>query len=203
MSLIPEVLRSRVVFAPTEDILVDIDYKTGDLDHMNKEDTECLMSTSPDQVNHPSTKDNYMSEICSIPLSADSSSSNTFSPLSNLQVLLPSKSINMGESSHPNASADSSAIHHTSHQLPVHSYSQAVVNIQDLQYPTELIPEMKSDDSVEFGPFESCDTAENESCQLADPLLPEAGFIEENLNLPPPLQPVVIQSVNKDIGNNN
>ncbi|GFS36809.1 hypothetical protein NPIL_480661 [Nephila pilipes] len=209
MSLIPEVLRNRVVLeGPTEDILVDIDFKNGSSELSNKESAECLMSTSPEQVSQPNTKDSYMSAMSDIPFSANSSSkssnaqasSKTLSSFPNLQVLLPAQT---GESSNSLTSAKNSTAHQVSHPLPVHSYSQSVVNIQDLQYPTELIPEMKNDESsVEFGPFEGYDSAEVDVNHFIDPLLPEAGFMEENLNLPPPLQPVVVKSVNTDVDNN-
>ncbi|KAF8786986.1 rab5 GDP/GTP exchange factor-like isoform X2 [Argiope bruennichi] len=209
MSLIPEVLRSRVVFGPTEDILVDIEFKNGDSESLNKERSECLMSSSvnmqADQT-QSDTKDDLMSDLCSIPNSNEcnsdaKSNTSTFSPLQNLQVLLPSQKHQGDESN--SSSAEISTSHHNPYPLPIHNFSQPVVNIQDLQYPTDLIPEMKEEDeSSEFGPFEGCDLTETNTNQLIDPLLPEAGFMEESLNLPPPLQPVVVQSVNTDIGNN-
>ncbi|GFU76806.1 hypothetical protein TNCV_4519631 [Trichonephila clavipes] len=209
MSLIPEVLRNRVVLeGPTEDILVDIDFKNGTSELLNKEGTECLMSTSPEQIPQSSTKDNFMSEMSGIPFSANSASKSsdaqanlsTLSSLPNLQVLLPSQN---SESNNPSPLVKNSIVHQISHPLPVNSFSQNIVNIQDLQYPTELIPEMKNDESsVEFGPFESYDSAEADGNHFIDPLLPETGFMEENLNLPPPLQPVVIKSVSTDKGNN-
>lgn len=208
MNLIPEVLRNRVVLeGPTEDILVDIDFRNGSSELLNKEGMECLMSTSPVQVPQSSTKDSYMSEISGIPFSANSTSKcsnvqanlSTLSSLPNLQVLLPSQN---NESNHPSTLVKNSTVHQISHPLPVHNFSQNVVNIQDLQYPTEMIPEMKNDESsVEFGPFESYDSAEADVNHFIDPLLPEAGFMEENLNLPPPLQPVVIKSVSTDVEN--
>ncbi|GBM88833.1 Rab5 GDP/GTP exchange factor [Araneus ventricosus] len=201
MSLIPEVLRSRVVFGPSEDILVDIEFKNSDSESLNEEGSINIQS---DQ-SQSNTKDDFMSDLCGIPHSTEctsnaKSNASTFSPLQNLQVLLPSQSSHIESN---NSSAEISTTHHNSYPLPVHNFSQPVVNIQDLQYPTDLIPEMKGDDeSSEFGPFEGCDSTETDASRLIDPLLPEAGFMEENLNLPPPLQPVVVQSVNTDVGSN-
>ncbi|CAL1269034.1 unnamed protein product [Larinioides sclopetarius] len=201
MSLIPEVLRSRVVFGPSEDILVDIEFKNSDSESLNKEGSVNIQSDQP----QPNSKGDFMSDLCSIPHSSEctsnaKSNASTFSPLQNLQVLLPSQSSHIESN---NSSAEISTTHHNPYPLPAHNFSQPVVNIQDLQYPTDLIPEMKGDDeSSEFGPFEGCDSTEIDTSQLMDPLLPEAGFMEESLNLPPPLQPVVVQSINTDVDSN-
>ncbi|KAG8196744.1 hypothetical protein JTE90_014477 [Oedothorax gibbosus] len=161
MSLIPEILRSRIVKGPKEDILIDIDFKGHSETTPNEE--PCA------SIPPPPTLD--LSEICSV------QPANGLASLQSLQVLLPTPSSNS----------------------MVSSFTQQVVNIQDLEYPTELLPETKNEDSpVEFGPFESCDGPE-EDC-LVDPLSPESGFIEQNLHLPPPLQPVVVQSVNAETG---
>lgn len=170
MSLVPEILRNRIIKGPKEDILIDIDFKG-------------QSSTTPSE-DPPIKTPLDLSEICSMP---PSNASSGLSALHSLQVLLPAHSNSFGPSQ----------------ESPmVSSYNnQPVVNIQDLEYPTDLLPETKNDESpVEFGPFESCDGPEEELSCLVDPLSPETGFIEQGMNLPPPLLPVVVQSVIADTG---
>ncbi|XP_071038473.1 rab5 GDP/GTP exchange factor [Parasteatoda tepidariorum] len=181
MSLIPEVLRSRVVRAPLEAVLVDIDSQS-ELFHssMPEEATSLVDTSEPKETDK--TPDSSLNNDTKLAFSPAVDLSTFIQPL---QVVLPSATIETSSLS--------------SHSLI--SNVPQFVNIQDVEYPTDVFPENKPEDSVvEFGPFESCDTAEADDnvdihMSTVDPMSPNSSFMEQNWQLPPPLQPVVVRNV--------
>lgn len=189
MSLIPEILRSRVVREESNEILVDIDCKMENGDNIMDHNTDCGTGNVLDDF-----QDMALEESQTVDPSVNSSNQTVIQPL---RVTLPVTSSSCDYTS-------SNLI--PSGSLPVQStVNHSVLNIKDLEYPTEIFPD-KNDEN----PLDTLDeerTASNvidvnDDC-LINPLTSDTGLMEEipPPMLPPPLQPVVVQSSKSECDN--
>lgn len=196
MSLIPEILRNRVFVEESDEILVDIGNKIE-----NGEKTVTPSSEQSAVCNFNGS--NALADFSNISLDREpksytvdpSSSISSQTVMQPLRVALPTTSTNCDYISSPS--------------VPVQNTdSQSVLNIKDLEYPTEIFPDVKSEEnSVCLDSLDvesSVNVADTSERYLIDPLSSDAGLMEEippsSLNLPPPLQPVVIQSGKSEVG---
>ncbi|XP_035212758.1 rab5 GDP/GTP exchange factor-like isoform X2 [Stegodyphus dumicola] len=211
MSLIPEILRNRVLReGPREDILVDLECKTLQ-SPVTKLQTDKTINSS-DPVPQNKFSDSFaLPDFHSVSLESESKPISSDIPVNNitaiqsLQVAPPVQAKSITLSCDTFTSSSDVMPQNSSYVSTVQTSSQPIPNIKDLDYPTELFPDVKTDDNV----LESFDQKEtdvmsngsdgdaNAKCFL-HPLSPESEFMEENLHLPPPLQPLVVQSINPE-----
>ncbi|XP_054720105.1 rab5 GDP/GTP exchange factor-like isoform X2 [Uloborus diversus] len=197
LNLIPKMLRNRVVMEDSpDDILVDIDSKPENGDKDAQENSAANTATQLAFGDNPLTDFHSMSLTESKVLCPDSH----VTMMQPLHVTLPS------QANGNNCKLFSEMLSENSKAEPDVSQTEnfePVINIKDLEYPTEIFPDSEeSSRTDELRPVDSLDymdNVQNSSVRgLVDPLSPEASFLEENLNLPPPLLPVVVQNVSAD-----
>ena len=183
MSLIPEILRNRVIKEESDEILVDLDCKMENGDNVVNHNSECSTGNVLDDF-----QDMSLSESPTVDSSINSSNQTVIQPL---RVALP-----VTNSSCDYASS-SSVIPNNS--LPVQNcVNHPVLNIKDLEYPTEIFPDKNEENPLDSLDEEGTVTSvidANEDC-LINPLTSDTGLMGEipPPMLPPPLQPVVVQS---------
>lgn len=178
MSLIPEIFRNRVIREESDEILVDLDCKIENGDSVINLNSECGVGNVLDDF-----QDISLSEPQTVDSTVNISNQTVIQPL---RVALPVT----------NSSCDYTS---SSSSLPVqNSVNHPVLNIKDLEYPTEIFPdkseENPSDSVVEERTVSSVIDAD-EDC-LINSLTSDTGLMGEipPPMLPPPLQPLVVQS---------
>lgn len=177
MSLIPEILRDRVFVEDSGEILVDLSSRVENGENSIKLATDNGIANDIREGDHALADFQNISLDGERQLYAVNTGIGDQTVIQSLCVVLPERS--SFSSSVPNASE------------PVqNSASHPVLNIKDLEYPTEIFPD-KTEDSIGSPGIV-------DDVHLIDPISLDTGLMEELppplLNLPPPLQPVVIQS---------
>lgn len=184
MSLIPEILRNRVCLDESGELLVDLDSKVA-----NGEETIALpsdLSVMPRSFDESNTLADFHN--ISLDCEPNSLASITQTVMQPLRVSLPDVDLSCDYISSASTVTSSGQ----------DCVTQTVLNIKDLQYPTEIFPDVRS----EVNALDSLDSVSNVVDINGGCLLdPEAGIMEEMppplLNLPPPLQPIVMIQSNK------
>lgn len=192
MSLIPEILRNRVFIEDSGEILVDLDSKVEN-GEPTKSPPADVDSSALANFHHISLSNNEPQPFTVDP-PASISNQTVIQPL---RVALPTA----------NSSCDymSSSTSMPTSSMPVqNNMNQPVLNIKDLEYPTEIFPD-RNDENPMDEVSSINDVTDNAGGCLIDPLTSDNGLMEERpppmLNLPPPLQPIVIQSGKSETSN--
>lgn len=177
MSLIPEIFRNRIIREESDEILVDIDCKIENGDSVINHNSECGVGNVLDDF-----QDISLSEPQTVDSTVNISNQTVIQPL---RVALPV--------------TNSSCDYTSSSSLPVqNSVNHPVLNIKDLEYPTEIFPDKNEEnplDSVAEEKTVSSVIDADEDC-LINSLTSDTGLMGEipPPMLPPPLQPLVVQS---------
>lgn len=176
MSLIPKVLQNRVLKEESNEILVDLNTKVESPENSENPPPETVSVTN---FNDSSALADFHN------LSLDGGQPQSYSSISDGQTVIQPLRVALPECNL--ASSCSSAV--DSNLTLQNNVNHSVLNIKDLEYPTEILSE---ESPVNEERFDVVD------CGLIDPLTSEDGLMEVMppplLNLPPPLQPIVVQS---------
>lgn len=195
MSFIPEIVRSRIIREESDEILVDIDNKIGNGEQTISHNLESGNPNNFQENNVLADIQNLSLDNESQPYAVDPSANHSI--IQPLRVALPANNATCNYISSTTIPAPN---------LPVqNNVSHSVLNIKDLEYPTEIFPDKSEenllDSVVEERTVNNVIDAD-EGC-LIDTLSSETGLMEEvpPPMLPPPLQPVVLQSAKSENDN--
>lgn len=181
MSLIPEIFRNRVIREESDEILVDIDCKIENGDSVITLNSECGIG-------------NVLDDFQDISLSEQQTVDSTVN-INNQTVIQPLRVALPVTNSSCDYTSSSSIIPNSS--LPVqNSVNHPVLNIKDLEYPTEIFPDKNEENPLDSVAEErTVSSVIDEDC-LINSLTSGTGLMGEipPPMLPPPLQPLVVQS---------
>lgn len=190
MSLIPEIFRDRVIREESDEILVDLDCKIENGDSVINLNSECNAGNVLDDF-----QDISLSESQTVDSTVNNSNQTVIQPL---RVALPVTNSSCDYTSSSTVIPNSS--------LPVqNSVSHPVLNIKDLEYPTEIFPDKNEENRLNSVVEENTASGimdAGEDC-LINSLTSDTGLMGEipPPMLPPPLQPVVVQSSKSESDN--